>query len=541
MSSLRALHEKYSELGLWTEERIGWLISSAAARWPERELVCMNGRRYSYSEINRWVLATAQDLTRRGVRPGDRVLLHLSNCLELIVLQLAVWRIGAVSVPVVPIYREHEMRHIVRDSRPRAVVALKSFSDRSPVLEFERLFTEMGAPPVKIAVSGDGSVEGWDEPIPCPSSNEEVSGEGLPNPQPSSEVCLILYTSGTTSAPKGAMLTSRALLSGMDTWRYTLRVAGDVVGLGAAPLAHIAALVSAFLVPMRCGGRTVVLPSWKADIAAEVIAHEGVSLMAGAKIFLQDLVARFETGKLPRPRLTFISGGAATPPSLVERAEAVGIIAARSWGMTETAGTCTLASRDAPLERRARFDGQVSLGAEVKVVDDHGQRLPPGSIGHVLVRSPQLLSAYTDPVVTAEQLDAEGWFKTGDMGVVDAEGWFCMHGRTKDIINRGGEKFSSRDIELALQSCPGIASAAVVGAAHDRLGEEVAACLVLSDGSDWTGPEPVIAHLMTCELAKQKIPTRWLIVERLPMTATGKVQKQILLQTLDAEVPAKKV
>lgn len=515
------------------------MISSAAQRWPERELIFIQGQRYTYSDINRWVIAAAHALKARGVVPGDRVLLHLGNCIEILVLQLAVWRLGAVSVPVVPIYRQHEMRHILADSRPRLVVAMKSFGDRSPAAEFDIIFAELGwIPESRIVIGSDTVIPGWELPVPRPASEARITDHGLPQPASSDQVSLILYTSGTTSAPKGAKLTGRALLSNADNWRATLRLSSRDVAFGGAPLAHIAALCSAILAPMRVGARAVIMSSWNADLAADLIVQESATFMAGATVFLQDLVERFEGGTRPLPSLMFLSGGAATPPALVERADKVGIAAVRCWGMTETAGTCTLAPKDTPLHHRSQFDGHIVFGTEVKIVDDEGRPVPPGNPGHVWVRSPQLMVGYTDPVVTAEQMDSEGWFNTGDVGLVTEDGWFSMHGRTKDIINRGGEKFSSRDIEAALLSCPGISSAAVVGVPHPRLGEDVAACVVMRQGASWEGPEAVLDHLRRLQLAKQKMPTRWIVLERLPMTATGKVQKQQLVKLFDEAQPA---
>lgn len=534
----------YAQLGLWTAEQVGRLLIPAAHRWPDRELIYINGRRYSYGEIARWVTATAHDLHANGVRPKDRVLIHLSNCIELVVIQLAAWRIGAVTVPIVPIYRGHELRHILAQSKPRAIVTLQTYSDRSPVSEFNDLLAEhVAAPTLKIVVDSNIANAGWRPPLPLPAPHEPVTEEGLPEPAAADEVSLILYTSGTTSAPKGAMLTSRALLSNADNWRLTLDLCAADVACSGAPLAHIAALCSAFLAPIRTGGRTVILSGWKPDHAAQVIANEGVTYMAGACVFLQDLVERYEAG-LARLEagLMFCSGGAATSPALIERADRVGITAFRCYGMTETAGTCTLASRDAPLERRAHYDGRVEFGTEFKIVDDDDRPVPPGQVGHVWVRSPQMMLGYTDPIVTAAQLDSQGWFRTGDIGTVDAEGWFVMSGRTKDIINRGGEKFSSADIEMALMTCADIESASVVGAPHTRFGECVAAFIVLRPGAQWRGPEPVIAHLERQSLARSKIPLLWTVLDRLPLSVTGKVQKQKLLDLLrssdSTETPA---
>lgn len=527
-------HRDYVQFGLWTSEPIALLLTAAARRWPERELIFINDQRYSYSDIARWATASAHDLLASGVSPGDQVLLHLGNCIELIVLQLALWRIGAVSVPVVPIYRGHELCQILLQSKPRAVVAMQTYGSRSPIGEFDNMLSSgIASPTLKIVVDANEDIPGWRRPLRFADVSEQVSEDGLPDAPGADAVSLILYTSGTTSAPKGAILTGRALLSNADNWRLTLGLSAHDVAFSGAPLAHIAALCSAFLTPVRTGGRTVILPAWKPDQAATLIAREGVTYMAGASVFLQDLVERYEAGSTPpKPGLMFVSGGAATSPNLIVRADKLGIKAFRCYGMTETAGTCTLASREAPLERRAHYDGRVEFGTEFKIVDDAGRPVEHGQAGHVWVRSPQMMLGYTDRVVSVAQLDPEGWFKTGDIGAVDSEGWFVMSGRIKDIINRGGEKFSAADIEMALMSHPDIAGASVVGAPHPRFGECVAAFLVLHVGVTWRGPDAIIAHLEHKCLARSKIPTEWTVLDRLPMTVSGKVQKQQLLDLL---------
>ncbi|HKY23292.1 MAG TPA: class I adenylate-forming enzyme family protein [Vicinamibacterales bacterium] len=521
---------EYRRCGVWPEDPIGHVLGAAARRWPDRELLSFESVHYSYAQIWDWTLAVAHALVQSGVGPGDRVLLQLGNCLELIVTQLAAWRIGAVSVPVVPIYRAHEMRHIIGDSAPRVLVTMAAVGARKPWQELDELLPPSDRPLLKILVGEDPEAfaRGWVRPTQQPVSR--IEDAGLPDPSQPDAVSLILYTSGTTSLPKGAMLTGRALLSNADSWVNVYGLNDRDVSLGGSPLAHIAALAAAFLIPVRAGGRTVILPRWDADAAVGAIAREGVTFMAGAAVFLSDLVERFEKSGDKPTRLCFLSGGAATPPTLVERAQAVGICAIRCYGMTETAGACSLGLPDASLELRAHCDGRPAPGTEFRIVDDAGRALPPGAIGRVLVQSAQLMQGYTDSQITASQLSGDGWFDTGDLGYLDAEGWFHMAGRTKDIINRGGEKFSSMDIEQAVAGHPDVSSVAVIGVPHERLGEAVAAFVVLRANARWNGPETLIAHLERSALARQKIPAHWVVVDSLPTTASGKVQKAKLAE-----------
>lgn len=521
----------YESMGLWSRERIGWMLTTSALRWPDREIICFEGERYSYEDLRRWTIHVASHFVAKGLGPDSRIFIQLGNCMELIVAQLACWRIGAVCVPVIPIYRAHEVSHILKDACPDAVITAASAGAREPFREVDALLAELELDPIRLVVGSEEPAAGWEKMAGRPSVDDAFDEDMLPPPAAADSCILILYTSGTTSAPKGVKLTSRALLSNLDSWRQTVGLSENDVFASGSPLAHIAALGSALLMPMRIGARTALMGSWNPDRAIEIIANEQVTYMSGANVFIHDLVQRYSAGASPHYRLrNFYSGGSPTPPELVEKADALGIKVVRCYGMTETAGTTTSAWRDAPLERRANFDGKVEFGTEMEAVDDDHNPLAPGEIGHIRIRSPKLMIGYTDEAITATQMDADGWFYPGDLGLVDEDGWFRMTGRTKDIINRGGEKFSAVDIERALLTYPSIEQAAVTAIPDDRFGEAVAAFVTIRTGHHWEGPEPVLAHLENVKLAKAKFPVAWRVVSALPTSVTGKVVKQKLFE-----------
>lgn len=524
----------YRATGLWTAMSLAELVPSRAALHPERELFVFEGRRVTYGEFESWTRVVALDLVRRGVRPGDRVLVQLPNCLEALVAQVSAFRAGAVDVPVVPIYRQHEMRQILADCRPAAVCTASELGARSPVSEIDELLAELGQQPVVRYVVGTPRA-GWTE-LP-PAGAGEPSGVGeLPDPPAVDEPVLLLYTSGTTAAPKGALLSSRAVIAHMINFQDALAAGEHTVTLAATPLSHLGGFVAAVVFPVFLGGRSVVMPGWQPDAAVELIERERVTLMMGATVFIADLVARYERTAEGAHRLNvYAASGAAVAPELVDRASAVGVQVVRAYGMTETAGVCAIAWAGDPLARRREWDGRLLRGMEMQVVDDDRRLLPPGTMGHLRIRGPQLLSGYTDPALTAEQIDDEGWFYPGDIGRVDDEGWVQMVGRTKDIVNRGGEKFSTMDIEIAIASFPGVQRIAVTAVPDERLGEAVGAWLVVDDGGRDVDvlAETISGHLIDRGLAKQKIPTHWHVVADIPATASGKVQKHRLTQLPD--------
>ena len=450
-------------------------------------------------------------------------------------LHLAGWRIGVCCVPVVPIYREHEMAHILRDAAPTAVAFSTQVGSRELAAEMADLLDQLDlAPRLRMALGGE--VDGWSRLAAEPARDAVVSDDGLPEPADPDQPCLLLYTSGTTAAPKGALHSSTTLLAEAATLGTTMGFSFRDVFIMGAPITHIAGLLLTAIVPPSFGARSVLLPAWDPDEAVRLADEEGGTFSCGATVFLQAFVDRYELdvdGRLHRLG-AFMCGGSSVPPSLIERADAVGIRAFRSWGMTEVP-TIGLIGPDASLEQRATTDGRAAGGSEVQAVGDDGLPLPPGEVGELRVRAPEQMLGYTDPARHREAVDELGWFRTGDVGSVDEDGWVTMSGRIKDIINRGGEKFSAQDIEQAIAAHPCVASAAVVGVPDDRLGEKVVAFVTVR--GDWPGDDAMAGYLEQRRLARQKIPVAWRVLPELPMTLSGKIQKNRLLDLWEEPQP----
>jgi acyl-CoA synthetase (AMP-forming)/AMP-acid ligase II len=514
--------EAYNEAGLWTTERIGDLVSRQAARTPDRELFAFENTRVTYREFDAWVHRVASDMVVHGVGPGDRVLVALPNCLECLVLQAAAFRIGAVNVPVITINREHENRQILRDVRPNVIAVAAELGARRPHVEIDTLLAEMNhTPRLKYVVGEPASnwaavpgLKGHDGPV-----------SALPDSAPADRPALILYTSGTTSAPKGAYLSSHALIAQLRNMAAVAELDESSVVAAGTPVAHVGGLIAGLLLPAYLGARSVILPAWNPDKAIDVIERERVTVMMGATVFIQDLVERYSSGAGQTHRLErYMCAGAAIPASLVAAADAVGVFTTRNYGMTETAGICTGAIPADPTPLRHQWDGRLLAGMEIEAVDQDRTRLLDGQEGELRVRGPQLFDGYTDTAITQAQFDADGWFYSGDVGIVN-DGWVKMTGRTKDIINRGGEKFSTQDIEHALLSHEDVVAAAVTAVPDPRFGEAVGAWIVLTDSARWRGPRRYLEHLDQQRLAKAKLPVEWHVVEAIPTSASGKIQK----------------
>jgi acyl-CoA synthetase len=265
------------------------------------------------------------------------------------------------------------------------------------------------------------------------------------------------------------------------------------------------------------------------------VEAEGAVFSSGTPTFLEEICNAYERSDLSRASLRqFSVGGAVVPPTLIERCQEKGIAAFRCYGMTEHLST-TIMNAGYPLEIRRGTDGPIAPGSELKCVADDGSPLPRGELGEMRVRGPERMMGYVNPADNEPVLDpAEGWFSTGDIGYVDEHDCVHFSGRTKDIINRGGEKFSAREMEDVICRHPAIRQVAVVPAPDRRLGEVPAAFVVLRDDSSPPPRDELVSFVAQQGLAKQKMPTAWHYVDRLPTTPFGKVRKQELIARLES-------
>ena len=338
----------------------------------------------------------------------------------------------------------------------------------------------------------------------------------------------VQFTSGTTARPKAVLWTHANGLWGAMVNARHFQIRPDDVALINAPLFHTASLAWQVLGSIWVGASVVVQPRFSASRFWTVVVENGCTWAT-----IGPFAAKALRGH-PAPTghsLRFNMCGV----SLATSSHLFGIRSFGAYGMTETAGVCAIASAEDSLERRREWDGRVFPGMEIEAVDENRRLVPPGELGEVRLRSPQQLLGYTDPAINAAQIDEDGWFYPGDVGRVDEEGWVQLSGRTKDIVNRGGEKFSTADIETAIAAHSEVERTAVTAVHDERFGEGVGAWIVLRGGSSLHDAEPLLAHLEDRRLAKQKLPVEWHVVEEIPVSATGKVQKHLLHELQDLQ------
>lgn len=530
------LSDEYRAWGLTTDETLGMTVERAARRLPGQaaliDITHGGGREYTYAQAMEQTERFAGFLRARGVVSGDLVMVQTPNRAEAVFAAWAAWRIGAVVNPVVDIYRTHELRHIVATARPDVVVTVPEHRGFRAAEAFDSLLAEAGADVRARVVLGDEEVAGWTSWTEACATGGDGS---LAHPHPD-DPALVLFTSGTTSLPKGAVHSHRTLVA------ETLQMANgwsmgwmDRMYLP-LPIAHITGVLFALTVPVYRAGTAVLSRMESLDrMVAEIVEHR-ITHTAGAPHAFPKLVKAYEhAGVTEIPLRVMASGGTSVPKVLIEAAESLGIRPCRIYGMTEMP-TVTMPTPADTERQRLATDGIIAPGVACEAVDPETREpLPTGTEGELRVVGPERMLGYLDIEQTRAQIDDDGWFYTGDLGVVDGEGAVSITGRIKDIINRGGEKFSAREIEDVLVGHPSVGHVAVVAAPDPRYGEVPAAFVVAAD-ADRAPDERVLADLLAAQgVAKQKTPVHWRFVDQLPVNASGKVKKFELVAQLRDE------
>jgi cyclohexanecarboxylate-CoA ligase len=458
----------------------------------------------------------------RGIGPGDVVAVQLPGSYEGAVIQTAVGMCGAVLLPVVMIYGAREMAFVLRRSGAAAVVVPREHRGRQHAVVV--LGGLAGLRALKLAVivgdsePGHGAIR-YADLLRAPGGPYRE-----PNPDPDDRAVL-MYTSGTTADPKGVQHSHRTLLAEATSRVYT-HVGPRARNLGLFPPGHVAGLLNLLRI-LLLGTPTVIMQGWDAALAARLIDRHAVTSSGGAPVQLSGLLDQQAKGTATLATLReFLTGAAPVAPSLIRRADAAGITAYRSYGSSEhpTVTTGTIADS---LDRRAATDGRLIAGNEIRVVDSDGRDVPAGRDGEILTRGPELFTGYTEAALNAAAFLPGRWFRTGDVGRLDAGGYLTVTDRLKDIIIRGGENISSKEVEDLLITHPAVADVAVIPTPDPVMGERVCAVVVTRPGFSFDVDE-ARAHFAAAGAARQKTPEAIVLVDELPRTPSGKVRKDVL-------------
>jgi cyclohexanecarboxylate-CoA ligase len=506
--------------GDWRDETLLDHLARAVAATPDKTaLVAIRGaeeQRFSYRNLDVLSDAVAGNLRRLGVARGDTVSFQLPNWWEFTVLHLGCLKAGAVSNPLMVIFRERELGFMLALAESKVLVVPASFRGFDYPSMVARVRDRLSDLRHVFSTGGSSADAQPFEALLAPSA--AVTAELGPD-----DVIQLLYTSGTTGEPKGVLHTSNTLLSNLVPFASRLRLGADDVIHMPSPLAHQLGFMYGLMLPVMLGATAVLQDVFTAPEMARQITQEGATVTLGATPFLNDLVEHVErSGTAISSLRVFASAGAPIPRALVTKARrTLGAAIVSAWGMSEN-GAVTTTKLDDPEERATSTDGCPLPGMELRVVDPNGDVVPDGEMGQLQARGCSNFVGYLKRP-ELDNTDADGWFDTGDLARME-DGYIRIAGRSKDIIIRGGENIPVVEVENLLFRHPAIAEVSVVGYPDARLGERACAFVKLREDAGLTFQE-MTDFLGAQSMARQYIPERLEIVEEMPRTPSGKVQK----------------
>ncbi|OLT21846.1 long-chain-fatty-acid--CoA ligase [Ornithinimicrobium sp. CNJ-824] len=491
-------------------------LTRTAERHGDRPAIVLDDVRLSYAELELSARQLAGWLRSRGIGVGDRVALMLPNVPAFPVIYYATLRLGGIVVPMNPLFKRREIQYYLEDSGASLLVAM-------PGDEVSAAAEAAGVPVLAVGPEGLSSYVHGEEATDPVEEVVERAGD---------DTAVILYTSGTTGRPKGAELTHDNLQTNQATTTETLLHLGpeDVV-MGCLPLFHVFGMTCALNTAVAAGAALTMIPRFEPGKALEVMERDRVTVFEGVPTMYGAMLAHATgvAGQVPdlSTLRTAVSGGASLPVELMRRFEdTFGCQILEGYGLSETSPVASFNHPDR--ERKAGSIGIPVRGVEMKLAGTVGEgEEPEGGIGEICIRGENIMKGYWGkPEATAEAIDADGWFHSGDLARFDEDGYYFIVDRKKDMINRGGLNVYPREIEELLYEHPAVAEAAVVGVPHPELGEEVSAYVVLAPGAQATEGE-LVEHVRS-QVAPYKYPRTVHLIEELPKGATGKILKREL-------------
>ena len=521
------LARRYAAEGFWTDATLGGMVAHGLAGMGGQVFEVHSRTRPwkgTFADVDRAARSLASSLRARGVGPGSVVVIQLPNWLEAGIAFWAAAYLGAVVVPIVHFYGAKEVEYILRVTAPEVVVTAEQFGHSDYLATYTQLLARQPVPLWLVV----GETAPRDLPAGATAFASLLDGEPIPGPvdvDPETPT-IVAFTSGTTRDPKGVVHSHRTI--GCETRQLdAMFPRGGPPQITGAPVGHFIGMLNAFLVPLLRERPVHLVDVWDPGEVLRLMDEEGLGVGGGATYFLTSLLDHpdFTPGHLAMMPFAGL-GGSAVPVAVTERATRLGITVFRSYGSTEHPSITGCLLTD-PEEKRLTTDGHLLPGVELRLDED----------GEIISRGPDLCLGYTDATLTAAAFDADGWYRTGDVGVLDADGYLTITDRISDIIIRGGENISAQEIEELVAGMEAVAEVAVVAEPDARLGEHAAAVVSIRRGAAVPTLEEVRQHLADAGLARQKWPESIHQVEEFPRTPSGKVQKFRLRQLLSEGRP----
>lgn len=523
--------ERFTASGDWRNKTLTDFLDEAAAATPEKTASVDARRSVSYAELKQQVDRCALGLLELGVAPGDVVSIQLPNWIEWLVVHYAAVRIGAITNPLIPVYRDREIGFMMERSQAKVLVIPSSFRGFDFPAMIERLRPKLPSlEHVLVVDAGEELAEGFHswEVFMATAWEERRDPAELPalRPDPNA-LSLLIFTSGTTGQPKGVMHTHNTLVAGSVPWPDKLGMDQQSVIHMASTFAHLTGYLYGVSLPLQLGATGIFQDVWNAEAFVELVEKHGIAHTSGATPFLHDLLeapnlASRDVSSLKR----FCCMGAPIPRVMVRQAreELPEMSVFGGWGQTEC-GLVTMGSPSDPVEKIITSDGRALGGMSIRIVDLDGAVLPEDAEGRLQIQGPFLFQGYLGQLDATRELFEGDWFDTGDLGSIDAEGYLKIAGRTKDVIIRGGENIPVAYVENVLYEHPDIDAVAVVAIPHPRLQEIACAAVTLRAGSPEFSFAAMQAFLQEKGVAKPYWPERLEVVSDFPRTPSGKIQK----------------
>jgi acyl-CoA synthetase (AMP-forming)/AMP-acid ligase II len=527
------LVERWHAEGFWDERSLGAVLAEGLAAHPSQTLTFHSKLRPwhgTFADLELEARRFAAGLAARGIGPGDVVACQLPNWSEAAAVIWGAALLGAVIVPIVHYYGRKEVDYIIERTQVRALVVASRFGR----LDF--LADASDRPALKaldvLAVVGDEDDDLPDHAIRYSELLAAQAYADVASVDPDS-AALIAYTSGTTSDPKGVIHSHRTIGAEIRQTAQLLSATGKTPRLTPSPIGHFGGMLTGAFVPVTTGVPINFLDAWDPDFVLEIMTSVPLSAGSGATFFLTSLLNH--PGLTPKhlELMHYVSlGGAAVPEAVARRATERGIVLTRNYGSSEHP-TITGSRHVDPELGRITTDGRPLAGVELRIVDEDGNDLPAGEAGEILSRGPDCFIGYTDPGLTLNAFDADGWYRTEDIGVLDADGFLTITDRKKDVIIRGGENISAAEVEQTLLSrCDALSEIAVVSAPDPKYGEHPAAFVLLRSSLQSVTLQELRDVAAEAGLGRQKWPEELHIVTDFPRTPSGKIKKRELRDSL---------
>ena len=520
--------------GIWDDERFGLSVAARAAANPNKEAVVdrKGKRRITYGELDVLSNQAANLLIDAGVEPGDVVAVQLPNCIEAAVLGVAISKVGAIINPMMTLYREKELKHMLGTTRAEVIFTPDFYRKCSHRDLLARVTEELDHELKTIVI--DVPENDADGPSEWLDSLSQWSDAPVAVERSSADVSVVLFTSGTENAPKAVMHTEQTLNSNIRAGWKGFEMGADEVCWMPSPVGHSTGYAWGIRFALQNGAKLILQDRWTPEEGVATVERERPTYSLSATIFLTDMLSIAEQRAVDLSSLrVFGCGGAPVPAEVVNAAADNGINVLRLYGQTETE-VATMNTPSCPLEKLINTDGAALEGFKVEIRDENGESLPAGTEGELCVTGPGVSVGYFRlPEQTLSKF-RNGWVHTGDIAVMDEDGYITIVGRKSEIIIRGGLNITPREVEEAIIPIKGVSAVAIVGLPHNRLGEQCCACIIPEEGVEIT-LDNICDELRSRGVSAYKLPERLEIFEEFPMTASGKVQRNNLAKILKAK------